>query len=193
MRAPHKTVLGVLLFATTGVASASGGGEALLKPEIGTLFWTLITFGLFTFILGKYAWPPLFKALKLREDTIASDLSTAENGRKEAEDLLRQQRELLEQARRERAESVAAGQKEAETLKAEILDEARREREAMMTKTQQQIDASIQAAKADLRASTANLAIQAAEKLLSRNLDDGGQRKLVEEHLADLEGHSGAG
>ncbi|MDH3626540.1 MAG: F0F1 ATP synthase subunit B [Acidobacteriota bacterium] len=198
MRAPIKTVLGMLLLATTGVVAASGsegggGGNALLNPAIGTLFWTLITFALFAFILGKYAWPPLFKALQDREEGIASDLSKAESGRKEAEDLLRQQRELLEQARRERAESVAAGQKEAETLKTEILDEARQEREAMMKKTQQQIDAGIATAKAELRASTANLAIQAAEKLLTRNLDDAGQRKLVEDHLADLERGSGTG
>lgn len=196
MRASARAALGVAALCAAGVASAAeggGGGSALLTPDLGTLIWTLITFAIFAFLLGRFAWPPMLAALKAREEAIASDLAKAESGRKEAEDLLRKQRELLDQARRERAESVAAGQKEAEALKAEILDEARREREAMMAKTQQQIEAGMQAAKAELRATTVDLAIRAAEKLISRNLDDASQRKLVEDHLSDLEGGSRSG
>ena len=36
-----------------------------------------------------------------------------------------------------------------------------------------------------------DLAIFAAEKLLAKNLDDPTQRKLVEEHLTNLESRSG--
>ena len=40
---------------------------------------------------------------------------------------------------------------------------------------------------AELRTVAVDLAIQAAEKLLTKNLDDATQRRLVEDYLADLE------
>jgi anthranilate phosphoribosyltransferase len=53
------------------------------------------------------------------------------------------------------------------------------------------LEAGVRKAHADLRADTVGLAILAAEKLLSRSLDDATQRRLVEEHLADLERRAG--
>jgi F0F1-type ATP synthase membrane subunit b/b' len=42
-------------------------------------------------------------------------------------------------------------------------------------------------ARAELRLTAVDLSIRAAEKLLTKNLDDATQRKLVEDHLLDLE------
>jgi F0F1-type ATP synthase membrane subunit b/b' len=38
-----------------------------------------------------------------------------------------------------------------------------------------------------MRGMAADLAIQAASKLISRNLDDASQRKLVDDYLSDLD------
>ena len=101
--------------------------------------------------------------------------------------LLEEHKALVARARAERAEALAQGQRDAERVKAEILDEARRQREDLLKQAQAQIDAGLRQARAELRASTADMAIQIAEKLLVKNLDDATQRRLVEEHLADLE------
>ena len=53
------------------------------------------------------------------------------------------------------------------------------------------VAAGLRKARGELRTTAVDLAILAAEKLLVRNLDDDTQRKLVEEHLADLERQSG--
>ncbi len=100
-------------------------------------------------------------------------------------------RELLAAARRERAEAVDQGKRDAEKIRAEILDEAKRQRDQVLAESQSQVEAGLRKARADLRTTAVDLAILAAEKLLTKNLDEPTQRKLIEEHLADLERRSG--
>lgn len=197
MRFRGIAVAGLTACAAVPSALASDGGsagEALISPHIGTIFWTLLTFILLAMLLGRFAWKPLLGALDAREKGIQSSIDEARTDREEAEGLLREQRELLDQARRERAEAVAEGQRDAERLKSEILDEARGQREKLLEQTESQVQASLRQAQAELRSVAADLAVQAAGKLLAANLDDAAQRKLVEEYLTDLEtpGDSGA-
>ena len=94
---------------------------------------------------------------------------------------------LIAQARRERAEALAAGQRDAERLKDEIVDEGRKRREELLTQAESQIQAEMQQARAELRGIAADLSIRVAERLLATNLDHPTQRKLVEEYLDELD------
>ena len=168
---------------------ASGGeGGSLVDPNPGTIFWTIVTFVFLLILLGRFAWKPLLGAIEAREKSIRDDLEQAASGRSEVESLVAEQRELLTSARRERAEAVEQGKRDAERMKAEILEEARQQREQVLKDTQAQVQAGLRKAQTDLRGTAVNLAILGAEKLLSVKLDDTAQRRLVEEHLADLEG-----
>ncbi len=184
----------LLLALGAGAASASeAGGSSLIEPKIGTIFWTVLTFGALVFLLGRFAWKPLLGALGEREKSIQDSIEQARRDREEAESLLAQQRDLLEQSRRERAEALSAGRREAETVKAEILEEARKQREKLLQRTEAQVQAGIRQARGELRGVAVDLALQAAEKLLSRNLDDATHRQLIEEYLSDLEDSGGTG
>lgn len=181
-----------LLSTSALAASEGGGGASLIEPQLGTIFWTTITFLVLVVLLGRFAWKPLLGALEQREKSIQTTIDQARTDREQAEALLRQQRELLDQARRERAEALSAGQRDAEKLKAEILAEARAQREQLLKQTEAQIQAGMRQARAELRELAADLAIQAASKLLERNLDAATQKRLVEEYLRELE-RSGSG
>lgn len=176
----------------TGVAAASEGGaasgSALITPQFGTMFWTVLTFLLLLILLRLVAWKPLLGALEARERAIKGDLDEARRERDEAQKVLTEHRALVEQARRERADAVEAGRKDAERLKEEILAEGRRQRDQILAQTQAQIASQVREASAEIRAATADLAIEVAGKLLARELDDPSHRKLVEEHLSRLEG-----
>lgn len=190
-----RMVTGLLFSAAVvapAAASGGGGGSSLITPDAGTMFWTFVTFLLLVFLLRRFAWKPLIGALDARESSIQQTMDKAGQDRAEAEKLLQQHRELLDQARRERAEAVAAGQQDAEKLKAEILEEARRQREQLLQQTQAQVAAEMREARADLRQAAVELSISAAEKLLGKNLDDATARRLVEDHLTDLERSAGA-
>jgi F-type H+-transporting ATPase subunit b len=174
------------LIASEG-AEAGGGGSALITPHIGLIFWTLVTFLLLLALLSKFAWGPILGAMNAREEGIKGDLDTARREREESLRLLEEHRALINLARKERAEAVDAGRRDAERLKAEILDEARRQREQLMKQAETQIEAGLRQARAGLKGEAADLAILAAGKLMSKNLDDATQRRLVEDYIADLE------
>ena len=177
----------VPLYASEVAEGGSKGASALITPEIGLMFWTLVTFLILLILLAKYAWGPIVKAMNAREDGIRNDLDSARKEREDAQRLLEDHRELLSLARKERAEAVEAGRRDAERLKAEILDEARKQRELLMKQAESQIDAGLRQARASLKGEAADLAIRAAGKLMGRNLDDATQRRLVDDYLTDLE------
>ena len=170
-----------------------GGGASLIEPQVGTMFWTALTFVLLVFLLRRFAWKPLLGAIEARENSIRTDLERAEESRKEAEKLVQENKALVAQARREHAEAVAAGRRDAERVKEEILEEGRKQREKLLQQASAQIEAELRQARKDLRGVAADLSIQVAEKLLARNLDDPTQRELVEEYLSELEGLHGDG
>ncbi|HSZ86804.1 MAG TPA: hypothetical protein VK787_12295, partial [Puia sp.] len=55
----------------------------LLTPEFGLLIWTLLAFLVVFYVLAKFAWPPIMKGLKDREQGISNSLATAEKVRAE--------------------------------------------------------------------------------------------------------------
>ena len=181
---------GAVALALASEAYASeggGGGNLLIQPQFGTIFWTLVTFLILMFLLAKFAWKPLLSAVDSREKGIRDSLDTARQQRDESQRILEEHKALLNQARRERAEAVEAGRRDAERVKGEILEEARRQREQLVAQTEAQLAASLRQARVELKGEVASLAIQAAGKLLAKNLDEPTQRRLVEEYIADLE------
>ena len=192
MKATRSYIACLLVLGTgSAVAASEGGGGGLLQPEIGTIFWTLLTFLLMVWILKRFAWRPLLGAIDAREKSIRDAIEQADRDREQAEGLVKEHRELLAETRRERAEAVEQGKRDAETVKEEILAKARAQRDQVLKQTEEQVEAGLRKARGELRSTAVDLAILAAEKLLTRNLDDATQRKLVEEHLADLERQSG--
>ena len=196
----RQAAIALVVF-TTGATRllASGGGEggggsALIEPKLGTIVWTMLTFIIFALLLSKFAWKPLMGALDARETSIRESIDGATREREEAEKVLAESKQLVAEAHRERATAMSSAQEEAERLKAEILEEARLQREKTLEQTDAQVQASLRQAKAELRGVAVDLAIQAAGKLLHKNLDDATQRQLVESYLADLEksGESGS-
>ncbi len=187
--------LAVFLAGAPGLlaSSESGSGSDLIKPNLGTIFWTALTFLIFMFLLGKLGWKPLLGALDARESSIRDSIESAKSERQEAERILEEHKQLVAAAHRERAGALAAAQEEGERLKAEILEEARKQREQILAKADAQVQSGLRQAQAELRAETVDLAIRAAGKLLDKNLDDATQRQLVERHLADLERSAGSG
>ena len=179
--------ISLALASAASASESGGGGSVLIQPQLGTIIWTTITFLILMFLLGKFAWKPLLAAVDAREKGIRDSIETARQQRDESQRILEEHKDLLNQARRERAEAVEMGRRDAERIKGEILEEARRQREQLVAQTEGQISASLRQARAELKGEVANLAIQAAGKLLGKSLDDATQRRLVEEYIADLE------
>ncbi|MCK5169379.1 MAG: F0F1 ATP synthase subunit B, partial [Bacteroidales bacterium] len=55
----------------------------LVKPDLGLLFWMIISFSILLYVLIKFAWKPILKALKEREKSISKSLLSAQRAREE--------------------------------------------------------------------------------------------------------------
>src|SRR2546426_11252521 len=160
--------------------------SSLVIPETGTILWTIITFAILAFLLGKFAWKPLLMTLQERERTIREALDQAQKLRAEAEEAQRRNQETLTQARRETAAIIEQGKREAEMLRAEILARARGEAHELVEAGKRQVQFEQKQAMEELRRHVADLAIQAAERLLARSPPDTQQPELLDDHLPGL-------
>src|ERR1035437_8762288 len=93
----------------------------LVKPAFGLIFWMFITFGIIVFILKKYAWAPILKALKEREEGIQSSLDSAKKAQEEMAALQSNNERILNEAKAERDKLM----KEAREIKDSIIAEAK--------------------------------------------------------------------
>mgnify|MGYP000651305893 CR=1 FL=1 len=74
----------------------------LITPELGLVFWTLVTFLILLVILRKFAWKPILASLAEREASIDGALKSAEQARNEMSNLKAENEKLLQEARLER-------------------------------------------------------------------------------------------
>jgi F-type H+-transporting ATPase subunit b len=161
-------------------------GSQLITPDPGTILWTVITFAILAALLGKFAWKPLLMTLNERERTIKDALDQAQRARLEAEEALKKNQENLAQARRETAQIIEQGKREAEGLRAEILAQSRKEAQDLVEQGKKQVQFEQKQAIEQLRRQVADLAIQAAERLITRSLDDTKQRELLDDYVKGL-------
>jgi F-type H+-transporting ATPase subunit b len=152
----------------------------------GLTVWTIVTFVLLAFVLGKYAWKPLLKSLHDREDAIRDALDQSEKARAEAAELLKQNEKNMAKADEEYQKAMREAKVLGEKLKEEIMTRARQQAQQELQHAKEEIQRDIETAKQQLRSEVADLAIKAAEIILDENLDAAKQRKLVDNVLNQL-------
>ena len=104
----------------------------------------------------------------------------------EAQALMNQRLDMLKDATREREEMIARAQKEAEVLRTELVGKARTDAEGILERAKQQIEREKNQAVLELRRQVADIAIEAAAKIVKSSLTPEAQRKLVDETIASL-------
>ena len=168
-------------------AESSEDTPGLVDPVIGLMIWTLVVFGLTMFILWKVAFPRIAEALDKRQKMIEDSIDAADRTRKEADELLREYRERLSDARGQADDIVARARRTAEAHENEVHSEARAKREEMMEQTRKDIEAETRRAIQQIRAEVADLTVLATEKVTRKSLDSSDQKRLVDEALAELD------
>src|ERR671916_1179893 len=174
-------------------AEESGGGSFLVKPGIGLMIWTLIAFGATLYVLNKLAFPRISAQLDKRQRAIEESIDTAERTKAEAEEILAEYRQRLQEARTQAEEIVARARKAAEQHQEESLQQARVQREELMDQTRSDIEAETRRAIQEIRREVADLTVLATEKVTRKTLSESDQRRLVEEALGELDFEALAG
>jgi F-type H+-transporting ATPase subunit b len=152
----------------------------------GLFFWNLIIFVGLIFLLRKFAWKPILDSVNEREEGIKNALLSADNARREMQNLQSDNQRILQEARLERDSLL----KEAREIKEKMIADAKNEAQAQGLKMIEQAKAAIEseknAAMAELKLHVSSLSLNIAEKLLKEELSNKeSQVKLVEKMLGD--------
>ena len=170
-----------------------GGGSFLVEPGLGLMIWTLLAFGITLYVLSKLAFPKITEQLDKRQRAIEDSIDTAERTKAEAEEILAEYRQRLQEARTQAEEIVARARRAAEQHQEESLQQARVQREEMMDQTRRDIEAETRRAIQEIRNEVADLTVLATEKVTRKTLSGDDQRRLVEEALGELDFEALAG
>ncbi len=158
----------------------------LLSPNWGLLFWKTIVFGVTFWLLYKYAWGPITKALTEREETIDSSIQRAERALTEAREVQADNERARREAEQHAQRLLRAAREQADHLRDEEVQKTREQIQQMRDQARAEIEREKDGALSALRAEVADLAILAAEKILQENLDTPRQRRLVENFIDEL-------
>ncbi len=157
----------------------------LLIPEFGLLIWTLLAFLVVLFVLGKYAWPPIVKGLKQREQSIADSLATAERVKAEMAHLKNENEALMAKAREERAAMIKDAKEQGDRMINEARQKARTEFDRIVTDAQHAISQQKNAALIDVKNQVGALVIEVSEKILRRELSNKPEQENYIRQLAE--------
>lgn len=161
--------------------------NSLTSPAIGTIFWAVLIFGIFFYILSKFAWKPVLSALKQRDDLIKGSLEAAENARREMIQLQSDNELILQKAREEREDILKEARDVRDKLIAEAKVKATQEASKIVESAKVGIERERNKVLSEIHDQLATLSVDIASKLLGEQLcKSGEQEKLIKKYLDDI-------
>jgi len=143
-----------------------------IKPDIGLIFWTTVIFGLFWFIVGKFAFKPIANALRKRELDIQTSLDQAKLARQEMANLKSENEKLLVEAREERAKILKEAKDAGERIVHESKTRAKEEAQKIVVSAKEEIESQKKQALLEVKNQVGGMALDIAEQVLRRHLKD---------------------
>jgi F-type H+-transporting ATPase subunit b len=186
MKIPAVAASGLALIPTSLLAADDAGG-GLFSVDPGLSIWTIATFLVVLFVLGKWAWGPILGALDAREQGIRGSIEDAAQMRQEAQEALEENRRQLADARRQAQELVAEGREAANRLRRELEEKAREEGDRILERARMEIQRERDLAVEEIRTEAVELALAAASRLLDEKLTEERDRALVRSYLQEIE------
>lgn len=186
------TLPGLLLGFTPAALRAAEDGPGLFDVNLGLSLWTVLIFGALLVLLRKFAWGPILEQVQAREDRIQNALDESRQSREEAQELLKEHKAQLADARRQASEIVAEARSAGESVRKDIEEKARHEAREIVEAARREVQREKDAALAELRKESVDLALAAAAKLMKERLDSERDRELVTSYLESVGPDRGA-
>jgi F-type H+-transporting ATPase subunit b len=159
----------------------------LIEVVPGLMIWTLICFGITFFVLRKWIFGPVQKAIDARRDRIRQAIEEADNARAEARRLLDEHRSMMQQARGDAEQILAEARRIGESQKERMRDELEADRQRRLDETTKQIEAETRRALEQIRAEVADLTLEATSRVTGKVLTDEDHRRLIEDAVSQLD------
>lgn len=151
-----------------------------------TLFAQMVVFFVLWWVVAKFVWPPLTKALDERATKIADGLAAAEKGRSDLEFATKRAEQALSEAKNEGAQRIADAEKRAQLSAEEIKQNAQAEAGRIISQAKAEAEQQIIRARDELRAQVATLAVKGAEQILRKEINPTVHAALLDQLKAEL-------
>ena len=153
-----------------------------------TVFAQIVNFLVLIFLLKRFLYGRIIRAMDQREEKIASRLAEADERRKEAEGEARKFRERNEELAARREELLRRAQNEADSRKEDFLRKAREEVDRMQSRWRDSITREKEDFLRDLKRLAAGQVFAVARRSLAELADAGLERQAVDVFIRRLRG-----
>lgn len=151
-----------------------------------TLVAQMVVFFILWWVVAKFIWPPLVKALDERAKKIADGLAAADKGKAELELANKRVDQALTEARNEGAQRIADAEKRAQMTADEIKKNAQAEAARIIAQAKAEAEQQTVRARESLRDQVAVLAVKGAEQILKREVNAQVHADLLNQLKAEL-------
>lgn len=157
-----------------------------ILPATGEIIWSVISFLVLLFVLGKFAYPPIKNMMAARTAKIKGDIDAAESAKNEAQRTLEEYKEQLTQARRDAAHIVDEARKTAEALRVELIAKAEEDAANLRARNEDALRIERQRVIAELRSEVGALALELAEKIIDAEVDRAASQTLIDSFISEI-------
>jgi F-type H+-transporting ATPase subunit b len=153
-----------------------------------TFIITLVSFGILYLLLSKYAFGPLFGMMEKRRVHIQDQIQAAEQNRKHTEQLLAEQKEAIQTARKEAYDMIEQAKITSSKQADDIVQQAKAETTRLKDEALRDIENEKNKAVAALRSQVGAMSVLIASKIIEKQIDEKSQEQLVEQYLKEVGG-----
>lgn len=158
-----------------------------LGIDMKLLVFQIIAFAILVWLLSKYVFPVLMKAVDDRQARIDESNAAAADAAKQAAETEEKLAKLLKQARSEATDIVATAKEEAAGLLAKTEEKSKVQAERIVAAAHESIEKDVIAAKKTLHNETIELVAQATEKVVGKTVNAGVDKQLITQSIKEVE------
>ena len=158
---------------------------SFLTPDFGLLFWMLIAFLVVFFILAKFGFPAIINMVEERKKYIDESLQSAREANEKLANIKAESEVILKEAQLRQSQILKDATATREKIIREAKEKASTEASRIVEEARAQIVAEREKSERDRREQIADLSIQIASKVLSKNLEKDNQQIEWIDHLLD--------
>lgn len=178
-----------MFFATAEEAvTESSGGDLLgaLGIDGKLLILQTLAFLVMVWVLAKFVYPYLIKAIENRRETIEDGVKNAKKAEEQLKNVEHKVADIIRSARKEADAMVATGQKEAATIVEAAEEKAIKRAEHIVAEASAQMSNELSAAREALKKETAQLVASATEQVIKQKVDAKSDAQLIAGALKEV-------
>lgn len=160
----------------------------MLDFSFWSIFWAVFNVIILFILLRIFLFKPINKIKNERTRTIQDNLDSAQRAKEEAEELRQQYEGSISEAKEKANQIIMKAHEDAESERSAIIKKSQEEADKIVADADKAIENERKRVLRQAQSQIADLAIEAASKIIGENVDDEKNRRLVDQFLSEEEG-----